>query len=198
MQHLACKSMTKEVSVQMPFVFNFQCCICMCMFELVTIAYGQEGCSNKKQALCSLFFLSLSVSHMDVFPQNPSFLCVPFCFFLPPCVFLSFCLSVSHPFLISPSGPPTAAAGKVLFLFPPHFLLLHSVLVVLTTHLSFLFIHPSSQLYLSVFPLFSIVHHGTALTQTQLNFKLTYARSSTESHKSHVTFCAIQRFITEK
>ena len=33
---------------------------------------------------------------------------------------LSLCLSVSHPSLISPSGPTEAAAGKDLSLLPPH------------------------------------------------------------------------------
>lgn len=81
----------------------------------------------------------------------------------PFCLFVSLCLVVSHPFLISPFGPPGAAAGKVLCLFPPHFLLLHSSAPVLLIAHLFPF-HPSQLTSVLVCSsLFSIVHHGTAL-----------------------------------
>lgn len=144
-----------------------------------------------KSRPCVLSF-SLSVSHMDVLPRNPYFFCVPFCFFLPPFVFLSLPLSrcLSPLFHLS-VRTPEAAAGKVLFLF---LLIFHfcTLSACSSCHASFLFIRPSSQLtsVLVYSSLFSIVHHGTALTQTQLNLKLTCIGSLTASHRYHLIFCA--------
>lgn len=120
------------------------------------------GRVDVKRRSCVLFF-SLFVSHIDVFPRNPSFLRS----FLPPSVFLCLSLSirltVSHPSSLrldqqqrrrvksfSSSCSPSALSAPVLLithLFPFHPSQLTSVLVCAS-------------------PL-SIVHHGTALTQTK-------------------------------
>lgn len=108
-----------------------------------------------KSRPCVLSF-SLSVSHMDVVPRNPSFLCVPFCFFLP-----GLCLAVSHPFLISSFGPPAAAAGKVFLSSPPHFLLLHYQRLFFRSHIfpfhsSSITVDFCTCLFFPFFPLFTM------------------------------------------
>ncbi len=152
-----------------------------------------------KSRPCVLSF-SLSCLSYGCFPSKSLLSRCPILFLSPTlCLFVSLflCLAVFHPFLISPFGPPAAAAGKVLSLLPPHFLLLHSQRLFFWSHISFLFIHRSSQLtsLLVYSSLYSIVHHGTTLTQTQLNLKF---RSSTVSHTYHLIFCANHRLITEK
>ncbi len=112
--------------------------LCSCVVVLVAVVHGWESLSNKQQAFVfSLFFLS--VFHMDVFPWKSLFFSVSHAVsFSHPsfCLSLSLCLTVSHPFLISPFGPPTAAAGKVLSLFPPQFLPLHSQRLFFWSHIS--------------------------------------------------------------
>lgn len=165
MRHLPCEPTINEMSdegssLELCSSYAFFCAfMCMCVLDLVV--YGWKGWSNKRQALCSLFF-SLCLSY-GCFPLKIPLFSVAISLSLSPC------LTVSHPFLISPFGPPTAAAGKVLSLFPPHFLPLHSQRLFFWSHICFLIIHPSSQLTLVLVcsSLFAIVHHGTALSQTK-------------------------------
>lgn len=131
---------------------------------------------------------------MDVSLKILPFLC-PILFLYPTLSPLSCC---SHLLLISLFGlRAAAAAGKVLSLFPPHFLLLHSWYLFLWSHISFLLIHPLSKLKcVSVYIIFlfflkSIVHHGTTRTQTQLNLILTSVRSSADSHRCKGDICAL-------
>lgn len=102
-QRLACKLITEIILWHQRWrqcfgaVFSM-CPSCPCVLGL--IVYCWQGWCKKEGPV---FSFSLSVCHVDVFPRNPSFLCVLFCSFLPPFVFLSLSLSlsirltVSHP-----------------------------------------------------------------------------------------------------
>lgn len=158
-QRLACKLITDIILWHQRWRQCFGAVFSMwpsCPCVLGLIVYCWQGWCKKEGPV---FSFSLSVCHVDVFPRNPSFLCVLFCSFLPPFVFLSLSLSLSiysshclSP-LISPFGPAAAAAGKVLCLFPPHFLPLHSQRLIFWSHISFLFIDHSWLQYWCVLPL---------------------------------------------
>lgn len=130
-----------------------------------------------------MFSLSLSVSHVDVFLQIPSFLCVPSCFLL---FFVSSCLSCA---LVSLSLTPSSSLRsdqqrRRRVKFSLFFLLIPSPALSVSSesHVLPLFIHASSQLEFVLclsFPLSSIVHHGTA--RARLFLVLTCIGSSAES-----------------
>ena len=130
---------------------------------------------------------------MDVLPSEKKkllSLCPIRCLSPTLCPFLSLslplCLAVSHPSLISPFGPPTAAAGKVLSLFPPHIsppsALSAPVLLITRVfpHHPSIRHHSWSSVLVLLLPSLAIVHHGTARsekTRLNLNFRCS-ARSA--------------------
>lgn len=131
-----------------------------------------------------------------MFPSKSFLFCVPFCFFIPPCL-LCIVVLTSYSFL---SSDYEQQRQRVKF---SHFFLLIFFFCTLGicfsdhTSLSFSFIHCHSwNVYLSIlfFSFFffkSIVHHGTTRTQTQLNLILTSVRFSADSHRCKGDICAL-------
>lgn len=86
--------------------------MCLCVLDL---KLGGNDLTKGRPCVFP-FFLSFSLSLIWMF-----FLLEQSLLSLCPCrslsLSVSLCLTVSHPFLITPFGPPTAAAGKVLYSF---------------------------------------------------------------------------------